>query len=91
MSQEPTPFRFYKMFFVNDIHELSPLEKSKIVQFLRRLLQNPDSPDFEEVEGFYAFEFSPTRVLYWKLIRKDNKLVGIDVLKMITLRSFSGS
>lgn len=77
------PFRFPNNFFENDCHLLNDLEKSALVNFFRKLQNNPYSPSLaEQKEGFYASEFSPRRVVYWKLVETKGKLECIKVLRI---------
>jgi hypothetical protein len=89
MGSTPSPFRFNKDFFVNDCHRLTDGEKTQLFSFLGKLQKNPYNPDFEEQEGFYAVEFSPGHVIYWKLVKKFGDLIRIEVLKIQSFkRSF---
>ncbi len=83
----PPPFRFYKSFFTNDAHNLSEEEKTRLFSLLQRLQENPTGPEFEESDGFYAAQFSPGLVVYWKpqFIQREGlfpTVSGIDVLKV---------
>jgi hypothetical protein len=82
MSSTSPPFRFNKAFFVNDCHRLTDGEKTQLFSFLDTLQKNPYNPDFEQQEGFYAVEFSPGHVIYWKLVAKSGSLIRIEVLKI---------
>jgi hypothetical protein len=86
---EPPPFRLYKKFFENDVHELPIPARQDLIHHLIKLQNNPFSPDFEvaeKQEGFYAMQFSLGFVLYWQLKMKGEKVVRIDVLKIAAVQ-----
>jgi len=84
MAPTPPPFRFPPDFFANDCHRLTETEISALIAFLYGLQNAPFSPSFvEEKEGFFAGEFSPKRLVYWRLVTDGGgKLKCINVLKI---------
>lgn len=88
-SQHIAPFRFPPRFFVNDVHELLPDERTELIRFLKALQDNPLSPDFigerDNCGDKHACEFCRGYVIYWVLKMSGTKVMRIDILQIKTV------
>jgi len=82
------PLRFPSNFFASDLYLLSEGGKNELVDFLRKLQDNPFSPSIldesEERKGYYAKQVGDF-VVYWTVGKsrvKSSELAPIDVLKV---------
>jgi hypothetical protein len=80
------PFRFPPTFFTEDCRRLSDLAKGSLFKFLAKLCRNPHSPLFEKVQEYYAFEFYPGCVVFWKLKIKPETITTIEIAAENVLR-----
>jgi hypothetical protein len=85
------PIRFYFDFFEKDWHSLPDSVASALVNFLKKLEENPDDPRVlshteSDSKGRFAYEFAPEYIVYWRVVRKEpGEFIKLDSAKPVRI------